>query len=227
MNIFNDKKYNHYVYLTINLINGKQYVGDHTINFREKKYYLGSGKYFNFSKKKYGEQNFFKEILEWFETRQEAFDAQEKYITQFNTLVPNGYNISPKGGLGNCGCFSEKTKQKMRNSLMGKKHSEETKKKIGKTLIGKRKTDETKQRMSKVRTGENNPMYGKHVSEETRNKISNSNIGKIFSKETRNKISKSITGKKRSKETKLKLSESHKGHIPRNKGKFIRINKIN
>ena len=32
-----------------------------------------------------------------FKTKQEAFDAQEKYIKKYDTLIPNGYNLSPKG----------------------------------------------------------------------------------------------------------------------------------
>ena len=34
-----------------------------------------------------------------------------------NTLVPNGYNISPKGGYGVKGCISEETKKKIGNKL--------------------------------------------------------------------------------------------------------------
>jgi hypothetical protein len=87
----------YFVYLTTNLINGKQYVGDHsTHNLNDN--YLGSGKIIKDAIKKYGIQNFKKEILEQFNTKQEAFNSQEKYIIQYDTLVPNGYNLSPKGG---------------------------------------------------------------------------------------------------------------------------------
>ena len=120
----------HYVYLTTNLINGKQYVGDHTINIKEKKYYIGSGELIYKAINKYGSNNFFKEILKWFKTREEAFNAQEKYIRKFNTLKPNGYNISPKGGLCINGCHSNETKRKIGNSNKGKICSEETKRKI-------------------------------------------------------------------------------------------------
>ena len=100
-----------FVFITTNLINGKQYVGDHSTNDMEcsrTKNYLGSGKpYFKNAKEKYSCDNFERKILEFFPTKQEAFDAQEKYIKQYNTLSPNGYNLSPKGGVGNIGCFSE------------------------------------------------------------------------------------------------------------------------
>ena len=84
----------HYVYLTTNLVNGKQYVGDHTIK-SQGKYYLGSGTILKQAIKKYGEENFFKEILKWFTTREKAYKSQQIYIYKFNTLSPNGYNISP------------------------------------------------------------------------------------------------------------------------------------
>jgi group I intron endonuclease len=153
----------HYVYLTTNLITGKQYVGDHTINPKEKRYYIGSGKpYFESAKKKYGTHNFFKEILEWFPTREEAYEAQEKYIIQFNTLSPSGYNISPKGGYGvNESFLGEETKEKLRKINTGKKWgpmSAETKKLIGEankiSLKGRTLSEEHKKHMQKPKSEE-------------------------------------------------------------------------
>lgn len=110
----------YYVYLITNLINGKQYVGDHPTCNLKKDYYFGGGLLINKAKKKYKRINFKKEILEFFPSKQEAFDAQEKYIKQFNTLTPNGYNISPTGGFGVVGCHSEETKKKIGDGTRGK-----------------------------------------------------------------------------------------------------------
>jgi len=88
----------HYVYLTTNLINGKQYIEDHTIRPLETYYYLGSGTDLLNDIQIFGENFFFKEILEWFETKEEAYKAQEEYIKKFNTLKPAGYNRHKKGG---------------------------------------------------------------------------------------------------------------------------------
>ena len=105
-----------FVYLTTNLINGKQYIGDHStndLNCSNTKYYLGGGRpYFKNALKEYRRKNFKKEILEFFPTKKEAFDAQEKYIIQYNTLTPDGYNISPKGGHQNRGGISKETSKK-------------------------------------------------------------------------------------------------------------------
>ena len=188
---------NHYVYITTNLINGKQYVGDHTINDKEKGYYIGSGDYFIKAVKKYGENNFMKIILEWFENRKEASLSQEKYIKQYNTLKPNGYNISPTGGVGMQGCHSDETKKQIALS-------------VSKKMKGRIFSDEHKKRLSiaaKLRTGEKNSMFGKLHSEYSKEKNRQSNLGKI----SWNK------GLFFSEDSKKKMSESHKGKIPWNK----------
>ena len=101
-----------FVYVTTNLINGKQYVGDHsTQNVNDT--YFGSGRIFLKALKKYGKENFTREILKIYNTRLEAYIAQEYYINLYNTLYPLGYNISPKGGHEVKGSVSEFTKEKI------------------------------------------------------------------------------------------------------------------
>jgi hypothetical protein len=90
------KKFN-YVYVTINLINGKRYIGDHSTDNLDDGY-MGSGDLICEAFKKYGKENFKKEILQEFKTKRESFAAQEKYIIEYNTLEPNGYNLHRKGG---------------------------------------------------------------------------------------------------------------------------------
>ena len=122
-------KQHNFVYITTNLINGKQYVGDHTTNNINDRYF-GSGIGIVRAVKKYGKKNFKKEILENFELRYLASEAQEKYIKQFNTLVPNGYNICPKGGIKKKGEHSEETKKKMRKRTQSEKTKEKTRETI-------------------------------------------------------------------------------------------------
>lgn len=55
-----------YVYIITNLINGKQYVGDHLSYCTDETHndtYFGSGKIIMRAIKKYGKENFKKEIL--------------------------------------------------------------------------------------------------------------------------------------------------------------------
>ena len=155
-----EKKFN-FVYIITNLITRQQYIGDHSTNNLNDKY-LGSGRpYLQNAFREYGKENFKKEILEFFPTKQEAFDAQEKYIIKHNTLVPNGYNISPKGGHNNRGCWSEESKKKCSLTKQGSlgyykdKHlSEEHKKHISDACKGINKghkcTEETKEKIRKT-----------------------------------------------------------------------------
>ena len=105
--------------LTLLIINN---IGDRSCEcLPENDPYLGSGRaYFLNAKKKYGKKNFRIEILEIYLSKKEAFDKQEKYIQKYNTLAPNGYNISPKGGLCVKDCHSEETKKKIRNRIQKK-----------------------------------------------------------------------------------------------------------
>ena len=85
------------VYLRTNLINGKQYVGQ-TKNFenRERGWkclkYRYANKFIQIDREKYGIDNWKTEKLAEVDNREEAWELEEKYIRQFNTKFPNGYN---------------------------------------------------------------------------------------------------------------------------------------
>jgi len=76
----------HFVYITTNLINGKQYIGDHsTYNLEDG--YIGSGKTALIPAiKKYGKQNFQRKILEFFDTKEDAFNAPADFETEDGLL---------------------------------------------------------------------------------------------------------------------------------------------
>jgi group I intron endonuclease len=224
-----------FVYITTNLINNKQYVGEHStndLNSKKTKNYLGSGILILKAIKKYKNKNFKKEILEYCNSKEDAFILQEKYIKQYNTLEPNGYNISPLGGLHVSGC-----------------HSDLTKKKIGESNKGKKRNEESIKRMSDGAKNRKSPSYYNPISKDQQIiiiylhlmfnrgikdisrilKISHNSIrgflkkhnwykGRIYSQETKNKLSKERRGIKHSPETCLKMSKSLKGKIPWNKG---------
>ena len=147
-----EKKFN-FVYLTTNLINGKQYVGDHStnnLNNWKSQHYFGSGLHIQRSINHYKKVNFKREILEFFPNKKIAFEAQEKYIIQYNTLTPNGYNISPKGGMQMVGGCSDETKLKISNTKKGWKMTEKQKKQISETLSGTKKPPRTKEHSEKI-----------------------------------------------------------------------------
>jgi hypothetical protein len=92
-----DKKY-HYLYKTTNLINDKYYYGIHS-TFDLEDGYLGSGTYLRRSILKYGKENFKREILEKFETREELIQAESDLITKYIVDEKLCMNLKT-GGLG-------------------------------------------------------------------------------------------------------------------------------
>jgi hypothetical protein len=87
-----------YIYKTTNLINNKIYIGLSTKTVEESTDYYGSGKNILQSIKKYGKDNFEKEILIECDTLEELRGHEIKLIAEYNSTDRNmGYNISPGG----------------------------------------------------------------------------------------------------------------------------------
>jgi len=87
------------LYKTTNIINKKYYIG---VSNGNNKWYKGSGTALKKAIKKYGVGNFLTEILEKFETEQEAFAREEQIVTEELVNDHNCYNIKlgGKGGKG-------------------------------------------------------------------------------------------------------------------------------
>lgn len=115
------------VYLRKNLVNGKQYVGQ-TGDFRQRERCWSclklqyANNYFTEERKKYGLSNFETTILAEVETREEAWKLERKYIKEFNTIYPNGYNMSVGGGGGSGVKCTEEKKQSVRKANKGNKY---------------------------------------------------------------------------------------------------------
>lgn len=183
-----EKKY-HYIYRTTCLATGKFYVGMHSTNDIDDKY-LGSGKILGYSRKKYGDQNHKKEIIEMCPSR-EALKLREKEIVN-EEMLANPLNINLKyGGEGgfdhlNSGNLAHRERAsgaatKRNSSLTGtqlardiSKKAHETRRRRGVLPFGGKRnnfagmfhTAETKMKMQNSqqlvnRSGENNPMFGK------------------------------------------------------------------
>lgn len=83
------------VYLTINLINKKKYIGKDSNNNPN---YLGSGVYLKQAIKKYGKDNFKKIIIEKVTDISKLNEREEYWINIFNAyLDKNYYNLTEKG----------------------------------------------------------------------------------------------------------------------------------
>ena len=183
-----------HIYLVTNSINGKQYVGQSTVD-RNK---IGHGKAITEAYGKYGKNSFIYEKICTNIGNRNALNYLEKFwIKTINTLSPNGYNIEEGGS--DKGIVAESTKQKLRKINIGKTVSIETRNKISESLMGEKnpfygKThsiesklkiskasserkgtyitlEKTKKVLSELHSGTKNPFYGKKHSEEAKEKM--------------------------------------------------------
>jgi group I intron endonuclease len=172
----------HFVYITTNLLSGKQYVGSHSTCIIDDGY-LGSGWALQNAIKKYGRRNFVRKELEFFDDSISAHKAERVYIEKFNTLRPEGYNISPTGGTGYNGNHSEETKKYLSDLQKGTKLSQSAKDKISALHKGVPKSEVTKQKMR-------DSYYPRTLSEEGRRNIGLKGVqSRVFTEEYRKKIS--------------------------------------
>ena len=188
-----------FIYITTNMINGKKYIGQKIFKYNWKTY-LGSGQHFKRAVKKHGRENFHRDIVALAYSKEELNQLEIEFIKNHNAVESEDYyNISFGGESVMAGLHhSEVTKQKIRNSCIGK---------TGNTaFLGKHHSEETKQKMS-------NSAKGRIFSEETKKKMSESAKGKIISEETRRKIGQASKGRgkgiPKSDETKRKIAEDH------------------
>ena len=86
------------IYLITNLINNKQYVGQ-TVYTKEKRWsgHLKGALCVDKAIQKYGVENFKLETLEEIEIEADLDRSEQYWISELNTMVPNGYNITPGG----------------------------------------------------------------------------------------------------------------------------------
>ena len=104
MNLVNEKKYN-YLYKITNKINHKIYIGVHsTDNLNDG--YMGSGVILKLAKEKYGEENFEKEILEFFDSSKEMLEAEAKVVNNEFRNRKDTYNIALGGCSGDTGMYN-------------------------------------------------------------------------------------------------------------------------
>ncbi len=189
---------------------------------------MGSGIILCNAIKKYGKENFTREIVQYFSHQKYAYCLEAAIVTPELIDDPHCYNLKC-GGIGGMKGYkmSDETKQKMSKSRKGQtswckgKHlSEETKKKISQSNTGKhgnRLSEEAKKKMSKSakqRITNNGFICNTlEADQKRRQKISISLKGRKCSDETKEKLRKSNIGKthKISKESHCIMSKAKKG----------------
>lgn len=141
-----------YIYLTVNKVNGKTYVGQRKFikknkNKSWKESYLGSGIHIKKAILKYGKENFEKFLIQYCETKDELNEQEKFWIAEYRRRGKAEYNIAD-GGQGGIKCPS-----------------------ISEACKGRKASEEQKKKMSEKYKGSGNPFFGKKHSLETIEKI--------------------------------------------------------
>jgi group I intron endonuclease len=155
------------IYKATNIINDKVYIGQtkNSLKIRKRKHINDmrkSNTYFSNALNKYGSSKFVWEVIEDCESKEELDEMEFHYIKQYNSLKPNGYNMT-LGGEGSSGYrHSSRIRKKMSKASMesgnhvnrGKHLSKEWRKKISESNIGKVISAEHRDKISKSKQGE-------------------------------------------------------------------------
>ena len=176
----------HTIYQTTNNIDGKIYIGKHSSSTLDNNYY-GSGTHLRNAIRKYGKQNFTKEILMILTTEESAYLWEGIIVDVSFIRRDDTYNMKCGG----------------RGGMYGHIWSDESKSKSSRAKKGIPKPIGFGDRISTINTG-------KTLSDECKAKLSLLNMGKKQSAETIYKKSLAITGQTRSDETRKKMSKSTK-----------------
>jgi group I intron endonuclease len=192
----NKNAMNFYIYKITNMINNKIYIGKRiTRNIIPDDNYFGSGKLIKRAIKKYGLENFTKEILEICDAK--SIDEKEIFwigeYKSMDSLI--GYNIA-KGGNGG-------------DLLTNNPDREDIIKRMTESMKSRIFSDDHKRKLSEGKLGEKNPIFGRKMTDEEKDHLSKMIKGRKMSDEFKNKVSEGKKGIKFSDEHKKKLSENH------------------
>jgi group I intron endonuclease len=173
------------IYKITNKINGKSYIGQTTqpIGYRWRKHLRKESHCaaLRASLIKYGSENFTIEEMCKAESLEQLNLLEQEFIVKFNTLTPNGYNMTT-GGFNSSATDEVRLKLSAAKSgqnhpMFGKKLTKEHKARIGSALVGRSMSEKQKIMLSEIFTG-------RKLSIETKERISKSNMKKIKCNET-------------------------------------------
>lgn len=211
------KKVYYFIYVTTNLVNGKQYVGQHcTYDLNDE--YLGSNVDLKKDINLFGIQNFERKVIEYCNDIYHLAKRELHWIVQFNAVEnENWYNrdykCSPNVFFGKKHSRISKEKMSEKRRLVDpKKYSIKHKESYPK--MGHRKgvklTDEHKIKIGVASTGPRNGFFGKTHSQEQIEKWKKERKGKKQPKEVINKRVEKNKGQKRTEEQKARIRQGLK-----------------
>ena len=223
-----------FIYITTNNVNNKKYIGQKKIDKNGKwKNYLGSGRAFKEAIKKYGKENFTRDIVAYAYSAEELNKLEEEWVDKYNaTQSRKFYNLVNGGGTVTGLKLSDEAKAKLSARFSGKGNYFYGKRflKSDNGFYNKKHTPESRERMSCSRKGKIPWNKGKTniYSEDVLDKMRRAKIGRKLSETHKDNIRKAqsgenhpMFGKKHSYETREKISNSTKGRTSPNKGKSL------
>ena len=150
------------VYMITNKVNGKRYIGVTTqeLQARFKQHLRNKDMIIGQAVRKHGRENFSIEVIEECENLDSLREREAYFISLYNTLSPNGYNVE----------------------LGGYNPNPATREKISKALTGKKKSPSHVANIIEGRKGFKMP-------ESAKEKLREANLGKTYSEETRKRVS--------------------------------------
>lgn len=157
------------IYKITNTINGKIYIGKHQTNNLNDGYY-GSGRALKNAIRKYGRENFTKEILYVFNSGVEMDAKEKELVTEEFVLRDDTYNLGVGGEGGPH--FKGKTHsaeaiRKRTDSRSGYKHSADTRQKISEANLHRIVSEDTKRKISETAKKRVSPDSTKHKQKST------------------------------------------------------------
>lgn len=204
---------NAHVYLVVNKINGKPYVGQ-TMTDKNK---YGHGRLMRKAYAKHGYDNFeYSRICSCIDNRELLNWVERFWIAVYGSVAPNGYNIETGGSTeqewtddrrrrhGDARRGKKKHRPLgSRSGMKGKKYPEAGKEKLRQAMLGRvgpnlgcKASDETRAKMSAAQKArferDGHPGIGKKASDETRAKMSASRKGRVQSEAERERRSAAI-----------------------------------
>lgn len=196
----------------MNKIDKKQYIGQtiRSINTRWKQHVydakaLRNNSYLYQAIRKYGAEKFVIKELATADTIEELNELEIKYIKEYNTLVPKGYNLDSGGRNKKLHSI---TKGRISKALMGNqnsknhKHTEEARQRMSASNSGVPKSAKHRQSLSEAHLGQQAWNKGIPFSQDTKNKMSLSKLGKTLPDKTKERM-KSSQIKRRLREKQL------------------------
>lgn len=119
-----------FIYLTKNKVTGKKYIGKRQVTWAKARVdsYLGSSKRLKADVEIYGKENFEREILEYFDSREALAEAEKSYIIKYDAVNSDDfYNLhEPNSKFVNLGPEDPAATKKRADKMRGKKRSKYT-----------------------------------------------------------------------------------------------------